>query len=141
MEATDLRTQRARCAYVQQRFVVRQNFYKRCIHDIETDFHKQYGPFERDWRATHDACLVFVDQVEKYLVSRDVQLLQCDVFLSRSEQESDREASAQIHEKMQLLLEDVSVQDVACLAEHDQNVENVRSVFSMISLQESYEDL
>lgn len=136
MQAADLQQQKAVYERQRQRFVVRQQFFRRCAAEVDEDFHKQYGPFENDWRSMHDACLAFDAQIEEYLLHRDVGVIECNLIATVIEETVDKQAADDLEFVYSALLEEAKASDTALLSEHDENVATVRSVYKMIAHKE-----
>jgi hypothetical protein len=133
METGNLQIQLHRFTLRRQRFESRLRFLHRCHQDITNDFHKQYGPFYQDWEATQEAVVQYVAATDDYLRSRDLVAMEFKLLLSALEEaETDyarRKATKRFTELMDLCLEN----DTVTLQEIDDDINNIRLVYSMIA--------
>lgn len=136
MKTADVTSQFIKLQRARQRFESRQRFFARCISDISSDFHKQYGPFERDWQATHDACVLFAEELAEYLCTRDVVAIECQVLLGAIADAPTKYKLAKSQKRFQTLLNAWRLSDQEILAEFDENIADVRSAYRMLAVKE-----
>lgn len=119
-----------------QRFHYRLNFFARCIKDIESDFHKQYGSFYQDWDVTLEACTQYQQATEDYLRSRDVIAIEFELLLGALEVAETTYARKKAVKKFTELMEICQSNDELTLSEIDEDIQNVRAVYRMIHVAE-----
>lgn len=118
------------------KFVSRQRFLVRCIDDIATDLHKQYGPFEEEWEATLEACDLFHEQIEEYLCTRDLVSYECQILFGMVTDAETAYKRTKTTKRCRHILGELYVNDIDALREFDEDISSIRSVYKMIALQE-----
>lgn len=121
---------------LRRKFVSRQQFLTRCIEDITSDFHKQYGQFEEEWEATLDACELFLQQIDEYLCTRDLVTYECQILFGLLEKAETKYCRTKTNKRCRYILGELYVNDIDALREFDEDIDSIRSVYRMIALQE-----
>ena len=116
-----------------QRFTPRQRFFSRCLEDISEDFHKQYGAFYRDWEMTAEACSQYITATDDYLRSRDLIAIEFELLLGAIDTSETKYARVKAIKKFTDLMTVCESNDRVTLQEIDEDVANVRLVYSMIA--------
>jgi len=119
-----------------QRFLMRTHFFTKCLDDITTDFHKQYGSFYLDWEATAEACAEYIEATDDYLRSRDIIAIEFALLLGTIETAQTAYAQKKAVKKFKELMEICQSNDAVTIAEIDEDIDNVRSVYRMIAVAE-----
>ncbi|HMA78606.1 MAG TPA: hypothetical protein VKP88_05760 [Candidatus Paceibacterota bacterium] len=133
METGNLQTTLHRFTLTRQRFESRLRFFARCMVDIESDFHKQYGPFYPDWEATHEACEQYQQATEDYLRSRDLITIEFKLLLSALDEAETAYAARKARKRFTELMELCNQNDAVTLGEIDDDISNIRMVYTMIA--------
>lgn len=119
-----------------QRFESRLRFFKRCQQDIVEDFHKQYGPFYEDWELTLEASEQYLIATEDYLRSRDIIVMEFKLLMSALEDAQTTYAIKKAEKRFDELLEICQSNDATTLAEIDEDISAIRTVYQMIAMAE-----
>lgn len=118
------------------RFENRLRFFARCETDITEDFHKQYGPFYQDWELTLEACTQYTQATHDYLRSRDLIAMEFKLLLGALEEAQTTYAIKKAEKKFDELMQLCEENDTVTLAEIDEDIATVRSVYEMIATAE-----
>ena len=119
-----------------QRFESRVRFFARCLQDIEEDFHKQYGSYYQDWELTFEACAQYEKATVDYLRSRDIIAMEFKLLLGSIESAQTTYAIKKAEKKFDELIAVCEENDSVTLAEIDEDIQTIRSVYQMIALAE-----
>jgi hypothetical protein len=133
METGNLQSTLHRFTLTRQRFESRLRFFTRCVADIDDDFHKQYGPFYQDWEATLEACQQYQHATEDYLRSRDLITIEFKLLLSALDEAETVYAARKARKRFTELMELCTENDAITLREIDDDIGNIRMVYSMIA--------
>lgn len=136
METGSLHTTLRRFTLTRQRFESRLRYLDRCLQDIEEDFHKQYGPFYQDWEITLEACQEYYRATEDYLRSRDLITIEFKLLLSALDEAETAYAARKARKRFSELMDVCTQNDVVTLGEIDDDIQNIRAVYSMIAAAE-----
>jgi hypothetical protein len=108
----------------------------RCSTDIADDFHKQYGSYYHDWELTLEACEQYIKATNDYLRSRDIIAMEFKLLLGALEEAQTTYAVKKAARRFDELMHVCEENDQVTLAEIDEDIYTIRSVYQMIAAAE-----